>query len=190
MAGYLSEKIFQYFANNHPELDIKIIDSGDVDIIQRIKDAAPYIDKDFILFYGDTLADVNLNELITFHRSHTRKVSVTLWPMQSHFGVMEMDTNNTVCTYKEKPVLDKWINIGYIYFENDVMQEMKGFNRFQDFLSYLVDGRKMQGFKHHGMHLTINNLHELEEAKKLIDLFNNSILGHNREEKRSLSAWY
>ena len=48
---------------------MKIVDSGDVDIIERIKSCSSQIKDDFILLYGDTLANVNLEHLQKFHFS-------------------------------------------------------------------------------------------------------------------------
>jgi glucose-1-phosphate cytidylyltransferase len=64
--GYRSEAIIRYFEQNHRNIEIEISDSGDADIVKRIKDAAGYLTGDFIVCYGDTLADVDLYSLIRF----------------------------------------------------------------------------------------------------------------------------
>ena len=57
-AGFKFEKIEEFFRTHHQGLGVKIVNSGDVDIIQRIRSCQAYLPADFILFYGDTLADV------------------------------------------------------------------------------------------------------------------------------------
>ena len=48
---------------------------------------------------------------------------------------------------------------------------MSKFNTFQNYLKYLVDNRLAQSFKHQGLHVTINTVKELEDAKKTLSKF-------------------
>ena len=170
-AGFQAEKIRLFFQGNHRDLNVTIVDSGDVDIIERIKACAPVIKGDFILLYGDTLADVNINQLQDFHFSHGSKATITLWPLKSQFGLAELDENGNVIHFREKPVLDQWINIGNFYYENEVFKWMEGFSSYAEFLENLGKQRKLKGYKHHGVHITVNTLRELEDAEQNIDEF-------------------
>lgn len=170
-AGYQAEKIHQFFKENHLNLNVSIVNSGDVDIIERIKDCAPYIKGDFILFYGDTLANVNLSSLQKFHQMHDSKATITLWPLKSQFGLAELDQEGNVIKFKEKPVLDQWINIGHFYYENDILNLMNKFSSYVDFLEYITTQKQLKGFKHLGVHITVNTLRELDEAEQNIHEF-------------------
>lgn len=170
-AGYQSEKIHQFFKENHLDLKVSIVNSGDVDIIERIKDCAPYIKGDFILFYGDTLANVNLSSLQKFHQTHNCQATITLWPLKSQFGLAELDLEGNVIKFKEKPVLDQWINIGHFYYEHDMLNVMNKFSSYVDFLEYITSQKQLKGFKHLGVHITVNTLRELEEAEQNIHEF-------------------
>lgn len=170
-AGFQAEKIHRFFEENHCDLNVTIVDSGDVDIADRITACAPHIKGDFILLYGDTLADVNLSELQQYHYSHDSKATITLWPLKSQFGLAEIDSEGNVTKFREKPTLDQWINIGNFYFENDVLDTIKDFNSYADFLEYLGSEKKLKGFKHHGIHITVNTLRELEDAEQNIHEF-------------------
>lgn len=166
--GYNSEKICDYLSKNIPQVDYILSDAGDVDIIERIKYARKLISDDIIVFYGDTIADVDIDKLIYHHRTHQGKATITVWPLRSQFGILEFGGNNMISSFLEKPILDKWINIGYIYLENSLLMELDRFNRFEDFLCYLIDTKEMNGFKHNGIHITVNTLKELEDAEKSI----------------------
>jgi len=169
--GFQSQKIEKYLDNEFKHSDLKIIisDSGCVDIIQRLKDASHLIKGDFIMFYGDTLSDVNIHKLVEYHKDHHGKATITVWPLQSQFGLLEFDDKGMICSFQEKPVLDKWINIGYIYCEHSILSILKNFDSFEDFLNYLVEKKEMNGFKHKGVHITVNTIKELEVAKGNID---------------------
>jgi glucose-1-phosphate cytidylyltransferase len=121
--------------------------------------------------YGDTLADVNLNRLQEFHYSHNSKATITLWPLKSQFGLAELDQEGNVVRFREKPTLDQWINIGNFYYEHEVLDWMKGFTSYADFLEYLGKEKKLKGFKHNGVHITVNTLRELEDAEQNIHEF-------------------
>ena len=171
-AGYRSVRIFEFFEKNHNNLNIEIIDSGDVDIIKRIQDAAEFIPDDFIMCYGDTLADVDLNKMIDYHHSHDGILTMTSYPLQSSFGILDIMESGKVTSFVEKPVLDKWINIGYFYFNQSCIHYVKESTSFVGFLHERIARREMYSFKHRGIHITVNTITELHEAEKNIANFN------------------
>lgn len=170
-AGFQAEKIHAFFRDHHRDLAVRIVDSGDVDIIERVKACAPHIAGDFILLYGDTLADVDFNRLQEFHHSHGADATISLYPLASQFGLAELDRDGYVTSFREKPVLDQWINIGNFYYNNTVLAWMKDFSSYARFLEYLGSQRKLKGYKHRGIHITVNTLRELEDAEEKIDEF-------------------
>jgi NDP-sugar pyrophosphorylase family protein len=172
--GYMSEKISKYLEENHSKLNISVSDQGDVDILARIISILPTIKTDFILLYGDTISDVNLIDLIKFSKKRKESVTVTLWPLKSQFGVLETDENNKVISYAEKPILNKWINIGYIYFKKKSFSLIRESKTFEAFLNNLVDQKELAGFKHKGHHITVNTLKELKDAEAQILNIKNS----------------
>lgn len=168
-AGYKAEKIVAHFVQN-PSVIVR--DSGDVDIIRRIKDCKKLIKGDFLLFYGDTLSDVDLKRLIAFHIAHNELATVTAWPMRSQFGIMELDDSEKVIEFKEKPILDKWINIGHFYFSAEALNLMEEFESFESFLKYLVQIRQLNAYKHQGIHITVNTVRELADAEENLEQMN------------------
>jgi glucose-1-phosphate cytidylyltransferase len=173
-AGYQSEKIIEYFNNNHHGFKVTIVESGDVDIIERIKACAHHIDEDFFMFYGDTLADVDLDMLYQFHKNNNSKATITVWPLKSQFGLAQIDEHNNIINFREKPTLDEWINIGFFYYDHEVLSWLKEFISYADFLEYLGKNKKLKGYKHNGIHITVNTLRELEDAENNIHHFNNN----------------
>ncbi len=170
-AGFQAEQIAIFFRDHHRDLEVQIVNSGDVDIIERVKDCAPQIEGDLLLLYGDTLADVDFNRLQEFHRSHRAKATITLYPLKSQFGLAELDQDGNVTSFQEKPTLDKWINIGNFYYDNEVLSWMHDFSSYARFLEFLGSQGKLKGFKHHGIHITVNTLRELEDAEANIHEF-------------------
>lgn len=166
--GYKSEKIEEYVADPQirDSFNIELVNSGDVDIIQRIRDSLPKLNSDFLMVYGDTLSNVDISELIDFHKRSGEKVAVTLWRMRSPFGVLEVDESGVVQSYQEKPKLDKWINIGYFLYSEKMKSSFEGYATYESYLKNLVDRKILSGYKHEGIHITVNTQKELSEAEE------------------------
>jgi|TARA_B110000503_G_scaffold86440_1_gene131583 glucose-1-phosphate cytidylyltransferase len=108
---------------------VTLVDTGDDTLtggrILRIK---KYIKKDFLLTYGDGLANVNIKKLIDFHKQNKKLVTVTAVQPQGRFGVMDLNDKNQVTNFQEKIRGDNsWINGGFFalkprifdFIEND-----------------------------------------------------------------------
>lgn len=169
--GYKAYKIQEFFRDKYTDLNISIVDSGDVDIVDRITDCSSYIKGDFIVFYGDTLANIDIVELQKYHYTHSKKLTMTLCPLKSQFGLVELDADSNVVEFMEKPTLDKWVNIGGFYCEQGVFEWMKDYSSYVDFLEATSFQKKIKGYKHTGVHITVNTLQELEDAKNDIHFF-------------------
>jgi glucose-1-phosphate cytidylyltransferase len=163
--GYKAETVIEYFEREHRDIQVEFVDSGDANIIDRIKDSSKYISGDFIMSYGDTLADVDLDGLIRFHQRHDGDVSLTCYPLQSQFGVLEIADTGKVTSFVEKPVLDKWINIGYYYFSERIMSQVNKHQTFLDFLHQITSEGNLYSYRHKGTHITVNTVKELQEAE-------------------------
>jgi len=167
-SGYKSNVIKKYFSDNIFEADIKIYDSGNVDIIKRLQDILEEVQNDVLVLYGDTISNVNIQELIMHHRSSSKQITMTVWPLKSPYGLVEIDENETVESFAEKPTLDKWINIGYFYVNNNYRQMIFDNDSFENFLLKSAENKFINAYKHYGFHITVNTLSELEDAQKNI----------------------
>ena len=93
----------------------------------RIKRAQNYIgDEPFMLTYGDGVADINIKELLKFHKSHGKLLTITSAQPDGRFGALDIDDKNKVNEFKEKPKGDgSWINAGYFVCEPEVLEYIK-----------------------------------------------------------------
>ena len=99
----------------------------------RIKKIQPLMDEDtFMVTYGDGVSDINIKKLLEFHRAHGRVGTVTAVNPPSQFGLLEIEKNGRVNSFREKPKTDRWINGGFFIFqkkffdylgENDVLEQ-------------------------------------------------------------------
>ena len=118
-----------YFSNNSVDWEVSLIETGLKTMTGgRLKRISKYIDNEpFLLTYGDGLSNINIQELVKFHKSHGKMVTVTAVRPTARFGELKLD-GNIVSNFSEKPQMgDGWINGGYFviqpeflnYIEND-----------------------------------------------------------------------
>jgi len=93
----------------------------------RLKRAQEHIgDEPFMLTYGDGVADINIKDLIKFHKSHGKLLTMTSAQPDGRFGALDIDDDNRVCEFKEKPKGDgSWINAGFFVCEAEVLEYIK-----------------------------------------------------------------
>ncbi len=163
--GYKSEKIESFMETYSKTISYKTVNSGDTDILSRIKDAINLFDNDFILCYGDTISDININNLISFHEKYPTDIIISSYKVKLPFGVMQIDDSDEVLSFKEKPILDEQMNIGYYYFPKSSFDAIHSGKDIVSLLQEFIQKNKLKCFQHNGVHITINTLAELETAK-------------------------
>jgi len=107
---------------------VDLVDTGvDTQTGGRIKRLAPYIGNEtFLLTWGDGLSDVNINDLIHFHRSHGRLATLTAVRPTARFGHIELD-GAVVTEFSEKPqTREGWINGAFFVLEPEVFDYIDG----------------------------------------------------------------
>lgn len=119
------------FHDQHLESDwqVTVADTGqDTQTGGRVRRVQQYVgDETFMVTYGDGLADVDITQLLAFHRSHGRLATLTTVRPVSRFGVLDLDEGSgTVRRFREKPGVDGWVNAGFFVFEPAVFGYLGG----------------------------------------------------------------
>lgn len=105
-----------------PDWIVDLVDTGSpTQTGGRLKRLAPYIgNQTFMMTYGDGVSDVNLHELLAFHRSHGKSVTMTVVHPPARFGHLQLD-GDQVTEFSEKPQTSEgWINSGFFILEPKV----------------------------------------------------------------------
>lgn len=171
--GYKSKLINRFVKKKFKKNKIKLIYTGEnSDIIKRLKISSKYSKKYLLVCYGDTMVDIDLNKYIKFYLSKMNKVSLASYQLKSNFGILGILSNNIVKSFKEKPTLDIWFNVGYLIFSSDKFKYFNKFSIFENLLKFLSRNKIMRAYKHKGDHITVNTIEELEQAKQQIKNFN------------------
>lgn len=121
--------------------------------VKRIKNYLPE-DEPFMLTYGDGVCDVDLNELLKFHKSHGKLATITAVNLAGRFGVLGIsDDDETISRFAEKTKEDGgWINGGFMVLDPKVIDYIEGDHMpfEQDPLENLALDGELKAFKHHG----------------------------------------
>lgn len=159
--------------NNYSEnWKITLIDTG-IDTMTggRIKRAQKYIgDETFCLTYGDGLSNVNLKELIAYHKSHGKKITMTAIQPEGRFGALQIENDNRVVNFFEKPKGDgSWINGGFFVCESSILDYIPGdqtvFER--EPLEKLASDGQLHSFKHDGFWKCMDTLRDKNALNEL-----------------------
>jgi glucose-1-phosphate cytidylyltransferase len=94
----------------------------------RVKRIQQYIGNEtFLLTYGDGVADIDINKLIEFHNSSKKMVTVTAVQPTGRFGVIDIDQNNQVLNFWEKPKTEtSWVSGGFFVMESGIFDCIDG----------------------------------------------------------------
>ena len=171
-SGYKHQMIDKFIKEKFKNKKIRTVYTGiNSDIIERIRIASKYSKKYLLVCYGDTVIDINLNKYIQFYFKNLNKITVASYQLESNFGIFEIKKKNIITNFKEKPLLDIWFNVGYIFFSSKNFFFFNKFKKFKDLIKFLSKKNYMKTFKHSGNHVTVNTLAELEKAKKISSKF-------------------
>jgi glucose-1-phosphate cytidylyltransferase len=129
------------------------------------------ISETFMLTYGDGVCDVNLSELVKFHKSHGKIATVTSVRPPARFGDMKIEKNKVV-KFKEKPQTETgWINGGYFIFEPQIFDYLKDDNTIleQEPLENLSKDGQLMAYKHHGFWQCMDTIRDRDYLNNKIE---------------------
>lgn len=192
--GYKGYVIKEYFANyflhqsditfNMDENDmvvhhkraepwkVTLVDTGDDSMTGgRLKRVLPYLknEKVFCFTYGDGVADINITELINFHKSHGKLATLTAAFPPGRFGALNI-VDNQVKKFEEKPKGDgALINAGFFVLSKKVIERIEGDSTIweQEPLKSLAEDGELMSFKHSDFWQPMDTLRDKKYLEKL-----------------------
>lgn len=137
----------------------------------RIKRIEPYVGNEpFMLTYGDGVSDVDLRELVAYHKSHGKLATVTSTQPGGRFGSLDLGQDNRVNGFQEKPQGDgAWINAGFFIFEPKVFEYIAGDNTVleKEPLENLAKDGDLMAYKHTGFWQPMDTLRDKKHLEEL-----------------------
>jgi len=138
----------------------------------RIKRIQRYIDGTFMLTYGDGVGNININELMSVHTKNGKLATLTSVQPPGRFGALDIDENNQVRKFLEKPSGDgTWINGGFFVLEPEIFNYISGDETVWegDSLPQIALDGQLVSYRHRGFWQPVDTLREKTLLEELWD---------------------
>lgn len=164
----------KFYLEDRNEIDdfkITFVDTG-VDTqpgerILRIKKFIPEKDKYFLVTYGDGVTDLDITDLTRFHKKQKTIGTITGVHPRSKYGLVEVDRENHVTNFTEKPVLNDWVNGGFMMFDKRFFDYIKPGETEHPALRRLAQEGQLSIFKHEKFWFCMDTYKEVEDLNKM-----------------------
>ena len=124
----------------------------------------------FLCTYGDGLADLNLKNLLSFHESHGKHATVTSVRPGNRFGAMQVNADNTVTEFIEKPKSEGWVNGGFFVFNPEIFDYLDSECVLEKTpLEKLAKDGELKSYKHEGFWQPMDTYRESQDLNLLWD---------------------
>ncbi len=138
-------------AHSEDEWKVTLVDTGkESPTGERLQKVREFIgERTFFYTYGDGLADVDLTQLVAFHEAHDGIGTLSAVHPTSRFGVVDIEQDGRIAEFHEKPIVDDWINGGFMILEPSVFEYMGDGGPFEEKpLRALASSKNLFAFKH------------------------------------------
>lgn len=174
LTGYKGEQITEWVDRvEWPEgVTVACLDTGEgTETGGRVLKAAAEIgERRFALTYADGLADVDLAGELAEHERHGCLATMTVIRPELQFGLAQIDADDRVRGFEEKPVLDGWVNGGFFIFEPGVQQHLDGGSVLErEPLESLAAKEELRAFRHRGFWRCMDTYKDRQALEDLLD---------------------
>ena len=155
------------FHGDHAEFGwrVTIADTGPSTLTGgRIRAIEKYLDgEDFLITYGDGIADIDLDSLLTRHKELGSTLTITTTQPQSRFGVVQIESNGLVSRFLEKPQGNETVNIGFMVAKREVFGYLLDDGALEDKpLRELASAGVLGAYRHSGFWQPMDTVRESE----------------------------
>jgi len=170
---YTKSGYSKFYRKDSKSDDFKItfVDTGEDTLpgerILRVKDYIPSEDKDFMVTYGDGVANININDLVKFHRKQKTIGTVTGVHPRTKYGLIQMNDKNIAQSLVEKPVLKERTNGGFMVFKKVFFKYLRAGEFEHPALRRLVDKKQLSVFAHDGFWHSMDTYPDVDNLNKL-----------------------
>lgn len=161
--------------NSSESWKITLLDTGLKNMTgSRIKQAKKVVGNEpFMLTYGDGVGDINITELVEFHKSHGKAITMTSFQPDGRFGALNISSENQIQEFKEKPKGDgSWINAGFFVCEPKVFDyindDIESVFEQEPLMNLAKDG-ELFTYKHEGFWKPMDSLKDKNDLNRLWD---------------------
>lgn len=159
--------------NKHAESwKVTVVDTGlNTQTGGRIKRVKPFLENEsFMVTYGDAVGNINIAELLKYHREHGKIGTMTMYNFGQTKGIVDVASDGNIRAFREKSDFDgDLINIGYMVFEPQIFDYIENDNTVfeKEPLTNLVKDCQLAGYVHKGFWQCMDTLREKQKLETL-----------------------
>lgn len=158
---------------NHLDLTVELIETGlKTQTGGRIKRLVPYMENQtFMMTWGDGVSDLNLHDLLAFHRKHGKLATMTVVRPPARFGLPVLDGDQVV-EFSEKPqIKEGWINGAFFVLEPGIFDYIEGDHTQweKEPLEGLAKDGQLMAYQYEGFWQCMDTLRDKRRLQKLWD---------------------
>lgn len=168
-----SNKVDIHYTNGE-SFKVTLVDTGlNTNTAGRLKKIQRYIgDETFMLTYGDGVSNINIAELIKYHKAHGKIATLSSIQLPGRFGTLKIDEHGTVSHFQEKPDDDGiWINGGFFVLEPAIFKYLEGDMENVQWekrpLEQIAADGMLTAFRHYGFWKCMDALRDKIELEEL-----------------------
>ena len=169
--GYKANKIKEYFDRSDSESwNVQLVDTGlDTMTGGRLKRIQDYVDDTFCVTYGDGLSNIDINNLISFHREKKSLATLTAIHPPERFGVLNLSGDYVTEFHEKHSGESSWINGGFFVFEPEIFDYLRDDSTVLEKtpLETLAKEKKLSAFKHNGFWHPMDTLRDKKHLENL-----------------------
>jgi glucose-1-phosphate cytidylyltransferase len=122
----------------------------------------------FFCTYGDGVSDVNISDLLSFHKSHGKIATVTVVQPMSRFGVMRRNPEGLVTEFLEKPQMEGIASAGFFVFEPEIFDYLGPNSTLErEPLASLAANNQLMSFQHNGFWEPMDTFRETQQLNEM-----------------------
>jgi glucose-1-phosphate cytidylyltransferase len=136
----------------------------------RLRRVAKHLQDDcFMVTYGDGVSDVDICELLRFHRSHGKLATVTTFRPISRFGILDINESKRVQSFIEKPKSDAWASAGFFVFQRKVLDYLHNDTCIleREPLERMASDGQLMAYQHSGFFYAMDTYREYQILNNL-----------------------
>ncbi len=170
--GYKGEVIKNYFKDFKGNWKINFIDTGSDTLTGgRLKRIEKHLmNETFLLTYGDGISDININDLISFHKNHKKMVTISAVRPPARFGSLSLDGTNVIKFQEKKQLGESWINGGFFVIDPSFFKFLAGDKTVleKEPLEQATKAKELKAFKHEGFWQCMDHKLDKDYLEQLI----------------------
>jgi glucose-1-phosphate cytidylyltransferase len=121
----------------------------------------------FMLTYGDGLANLNIPKLIEFHQNSGKIATITGAHPSSKYGLVEANADKLITSFRQKPSLEDYVNIGFMVFEKKIFDYLGQDGMIEDVFIDLARDKQLVMYQHDGFFHAMDTYRDYEDLNKM-----------------------